>query len=189
MFEERLARNTVTPAEVDLACSLNRDGDLDGIELTRGDPSRVANAALLACLGDAPARDRVVQALSSSSEDDGRFAQVVLSYRPLDQRSELPAVMSQIAGMTSREAQMRALHALASQRLSDPASLAELVRLYPRVDSLGVQTAIATVLLRSDFRTIATEDVVQTLRARRMRASAGDDAIDVLIRRMQLHMQ
>ena len=189
MFEERLARNTVTPAEVDLACGLNRDGDLDGIELTRGDPVRVANAALLACLGDAPARDRVVQALSSSSEDDIRFAQVVLSYRPLDQRSELPAVMSQIAGMTSREAQMRALHALASQRLSDPASLAELVRLYPRVDSLGVQTAIATVLLRSDFRTIATEDVVQTLRARRMRASGGDDAIDVLIRRMQLHMQ
>ena len=97
MFEERLARNTVTPAEVDLACSLNRDGDLDGIELARGDASRVANAALLACLGDAPARDRVVRALSSSSEDDVRFAQVVLSYRPLDQRSELPTVMSEIA--------------------------------------------------------------------------------------------
>src|SRR4029450_8473772 len=28
MFEERLARNAVTPVEVDLACNLNREGDL-----------------------------------------------------------------------------------------------------------------------------------------------------------------
>jgi len=97
--------------------------------------------------------------------------------------------MNDIAAMTSREAQMRALHALASQRLTDPGSLAELVRLYPRVDSAGVQTAIATVLLRSDFRSIASADVVQTLRTGRMRGNGAEDAIDVLIRRMQLHVQ
>ena len=188
MFEERLARNMVTPVEVDLACSLNRQGDLDGIDLAAGDANRVSHAALLACLGDATARERVVRALSSSSEDDVRYAQVVLSYRPLDQRGELPVVMNQIAGMTSRDAQMRALHALASQRLTDPATLSELVRLYPRVDSPGVQTAIANVLLRSDFRSIASADVVQTLRTGR-RGSGGADAIDVLIRRMQLHVQ
>jgi hypothetical protein len=188
MFEERLARNAVTPVEVDLACRLNRDGDLDGIDLASGDASRVSNAALLACLGDAAARERVVHALSSSNEDDIRYAQVLLSYRPLDERGELPAVIDDIAGMTSRDAQMRALHALASQRLSDPATLTELVRLYPRVDSPGVQTAIATVLLRSDFRSIASPEVVQTLRTAR-RGNAGADAIDVLIRRMQLHVQ
>jgi hypothetical protein len=188
MFEERLARNAVTPVEVDLACRLNRDGDLDGIDLASGDASRVSNAALLACLGDAAARERVVHALSSSSEDDIRYAQVLLSYRPLDEQGELPAVIDDIAGMTSREAQMRALHALASQRLTDPATLTELVRLYPRVDSPGVQTAIATVLLRSDFHSIASSEVVQTLRTAR-RGSPGTDAIDVLIRRMQLQVQ
>jgi hypothetical protein len=188
MFEERLARNTVGPVEVDLACNLNRDGALDGIDLAQGDARRVSHAALLACLGDATARERVVRALSSSNEDDIRFAQVVLSYRPLDQLVELPVVMNEIAGMTSRDAQMRALHALASQRLTDPATLSELVRLYPRVDSAGVQTAIANVLLRSDFRSIASAEVVQTLRVSR-RGNGGADAIDVLIRRMQLHVQ
>ena len=189
MFEQRLARNAVTPVEVDLACALNRDGQLEGLDLAAGDVTRVPHAALLACLGDAPARERVVRALSSSNQEDVRFAQIVLTYRPLDERGELPAVMNDIAAMTSREAQMRALHALASQRLTDPGSLAELVRLYPRVDSAGVQTAIATVLLRSDFRSIASADVVQTLRTGRMRGNGAEDAIDVLIRRMQLHMQ
>ena len=189
MFEQRLARNAVTPVEVDLACSLNRDGQLEGLDLAAGDVTRVPHAALLACLGDAPARERVVRALSSSNQEDVRFAQIVLTYRPLDERGELPAVMNDIAGMTSRDAQMRALHALASQRLTDPESLAELVRLYPRVDSAGVQTAIATVLLRSDFRSIASADVVQTLRTGRMRGNGAEDAIDVLIRRMQLHVQ
>jgi hypothetical protein len=188
MFGERLARNAVTPLEVDLACSLNRDGALDGLGLAGGDLSRVENAALLACLGDASARERVVQALSSSDEQDVRFAQVVLSYRPLE-RYELPAVMSDIAAMTSRDAQVRALHALASQQLSDPATLAELVRLYPRADSPGVQAAIANVLLRSDYRSIASADVVHTLRTSRMRAGSGEDAVDVLIRRMQAHVQ
>ncbi len=189
MFEQRLARNAVTPVEVDLACALNRDGQLEGLDLAAGDVTRVPHAALLACLGDAPARERVVRALSSSNQEDVRFAQIVLTYRPLDERGELPAVMNDIAAMTSREAQMRALHALASQRLTDPGSLAELVRLYPRVDSAGVQTAIATVLLRSDFRSIASADVVQTLRTGRMRGNGAEDAIDVLIRRMQLHVQ
>ena len=64
--------------------------------------------------------------------------------------------------------QVRALHALASQRLSDPASLQELVRLYPLTDSVGVQTAIAGVLLRSDYASIASAEVVRTLRTRRV---------------------
>jgi hypothetical protein len=189
MFEERLARNAVTPVEVDLACSLNRDGVLEGLDLAAGDPARVSHAALLACLGDAGARERVLHALTSSDEQDVRFAQVVLSYRPLDQRQELPAVMNEIGGMTGRDAQVRALHALASQRLSDPQSLAELVRLYPRADSSNVQAAIANVLLRSDYRSIASADVVHTLRTSRMRAGGGEDAVDVLIRRMQAHVQ
>jgi hypothetical protein len=49
-----------------------------------------------------------------------------------------------------------------------------------------VQTAIANVLLRSDFATIASAEVVNTLRASRMRNTGGEDAVDVLIRRMQL---
>jgi hypothetical protein len=189
MFEQRLARDTVTPLEVDLACSMNRDGALEGLDLVAGDRARISHAALLTCLGDATARERVVRALSSSDEQDVRFAQVVLSYRPLDQREELPAALNQIAAMTSRDAQVRALHALASQRLTDPESLSELVRLYPRVDSAGAQAAIANVLLRSDYRSIASADVVHTLRTGRMRAGGAEDAIDVLIRRMQPHVR
>ena len=191
MFNEQLARNAVTPAEVDLACALNKDGDLDGerdrLVVPPAQADGVAPASLLACFGSPEGRDRVVRALTSPSEDDARFAQVVLRYRPLDDAAEIRTVTSEIVRMSSGEAQMRALHALASHRLTDPASLAELVSLYPVAESAGVQTAIAGVLLRSEYRTIASQELVQTLRTRRLRGGGGEDAIDVLIRRMQAY--
>ena len=135
MFNERLARNAVTPAEVDLACTLNKDGELDSerdrLQVPPAQATGVAQASLLTCFGSGDARERVVRALTSGSESDVRFAQVVLRHRPLDDAGELRAVTGEIVRMGGGEAQMRALHALSSHRLSDPVSLEELVRPIP----------------------------------------------------------
>ena len=127
MFNEQLARNAVTPAEVDLACALNKDGELgherDRLVVPAALADRVPHAAILACLGSRDGRDRVLRALTSPSEDEVRFAQVYLRHRPLDDRTSCARSWREIARMSGGQAQMRALHALASQRLSDPESL------------------------------------------------------------------
>jgi hypothetical protein len=50
---------------------------------------------------------------------------------------------------------------------------------------VGVQTAIAGVLIRADYKSIATPEVVQTLRQSRLKSSDGADLISILIRRLQ----
>jgi hypothetical protein len=190
MWNEQLARRSITPAEVDLACVLNKDGDLDdlraGLRVESGQTDRVPEAALLACLGSDDARARVLRALTSPSENDARFAHVYLRQRPLEDQQEMRLVTADITQMNGGLAQMRALHALSSQRLNDPESLTALMRLYPIADSVGVQTAIAAILLRSNYRAIASPELLETLRTRRLRGGSSEDAIDVLIRRMQL---
>jgi hypothetical protein len=86
--------------------------------------------------------------------------------------------------MNESKAQVRALETLASQRVSDPESLEELTRLFPVAESAGVQNAIAGILIRSDFKTIATPELVQTLRQHRLGPPGREDLIDVLIRRL-----
>ena len=78
MLDRRAARNALSPADVDLACAQNRDGELDGMHPASAEVSRVPDAALLACLGDANARERTLVALTSGREEDVRFAQVVV---------------------------------------------------------------------------------------------------------------
>ena len=80
---------------------------------------------------------------------------------------------------------MRALDTLALQRLADPQTLDELLRLFPRARSVDVQRAIAGVLIRSDYQTLARADVARALREGRLKSSTGSDVIDVLIRRLQ----
>jgi hypothetical protein len=87
--------------------------------------------------------------------------------------------------MNGSKAQVRALETLVSQRVSDPESLEELMRLFPHAESAGVQTAIAGVLIRADHKAIATPEVVQTLRQSRLKSSDGADLISILIRRLQ----
>jgi hypothetical protein len=58
--------------------------------------------------------------------------------------------------------------------------------LYPVAESPGVQTAIAAVLIRGDYQTIANPELVQTLREHRLKSGSGHNVIDVLIRRLQL---
>jgi hypothetical protein len=77
------------------------------------------------------------------------------------------------------------LETLVSQHLSDPESLEELMRLFPVAESVGVQTAIAGILIRSDYQAIATPELLQTLRQSRLKSPDGADLVGILIRRLQ----
>ena len=190
MIGGQLARETVTAADVDLACALNDAHQLDG-ELDRLRPpptlaDKAGHAAILACLGSPEARARALAALTASDERAVESAQVYLKHRPLTDETETRAVVTSVAGMKTPAAQIRALDALAQLHLSDRPSLEELIRLFPRTESAGVQTAIAGVLIRADYRVLATPELAQMLREHRLQSPPGDDLIDVLIRRLQV---
>ncbi len=87
--------------------------------------------------------------------------------------------------MDGSGAQVHALDTLARYHLSDRESLEELTRLFPRAKSVNVQRAIAGILVRSDYRAIATPELVRTLRQSRLKSPDGADLIDILIRRLQ----
>ncbi len=189
MIGEQLARNAVGPAEVDLICALNKAHELDQelyrLPLSPAQADKAANAAVLACLGSPEAHARVLRALTSPNDEEVQIAQVYLGHHPIADVSELRAITSEIAHMDGSKAQVRALDTLAAQHLSDPESLEELTRLFPLAESVGVQTAIAGVLIRADYNAIATPELVKTLTQSRLKPSDGSDLIDVLIRRLQ----
>jgi hypothetical protein len=189
MIGDQLARNAVSPAEVDLVCALNKDHELDQeahrLQLSPMQARRVSGAAVLACLGSAEARAQMLLALTSPNDEEVQIAQVYFRHQPIADLNELRIVTSGIMRMNGSNAQVRALDTLADQHLSDPESLEELTRLFPLAESVGVQTAIAGVLIRADYKAIAKPELVQTLQQHRLRASNGADLIDVLIRRLQ----
>jgi len=190
MVGDRLASNTLNPADVDLVCALNKEHDLDaGLHALRASPvsaGTVARAAILACLGDDEAREWVLAAVTSPRDEDVQIAQVYLRHRPITDVNALRVVTAAITRMGDAKAQVRALDTLADLHLSDPESLGELTRLFPVAESAAVQVAIAGVLLRSDYEAIAKPEVVQTLRETRLKSTYGADLIDALIRRLQI---
>ena len=188
MIDEEIARNAVGPDDVDLVCALNNDGELDAelprLHMAPAQAAKAPNAAVLACLGSPEGHARVVQALTSPSDDDVRIAQVYLRHRPIADVDELRAITANVARMTNPSAQIRALETLAQLGLSDRESLEELARLFPFA-GVGVQTAIAGVLIRADTKAIANPELVQTLRQRRVKTASGADVLDVLLRRLE----
>ena len=72
MIGDLVARMPSAPAEIDLFCSLNGDQVLDPerdrLPLSRSPAGTVGHAAVVACLGSAEARARVLQALASPDE-------------------------------------------------------------------------------------------------------------------------
>jgi hypothetical protein len=52
-----------------------------------------------------------------------------------------------------------------------------------------VQRAIAGVLIRSDYLTIAGPELVRALREHRLKSPDGADLIDILIRRIEASYQ
>ena len=189
MIGDRLAESAVSSAEVDLVCALNKDHQLDQelnrLQVPPAQADKVAHAAVLACLGSAEAHARVLRALSSSDDEEVQIAQIYLHHRPIADATELRDVAAAIARMKGSDAQVRALDTLAHYRFSDRESLEELTRLFPLAKSVNVQRAIAGILIRSDYQTIAKAELVQTLSEHRLKSPDGEDSIDVLLRRLR----
>jgi len=189
LLGEFLVRDGIGPAEVDLACTLNRESTFDGLFDDVGQQRAaddVAHAAIRACLGSNEGRARTLEALLGGSDGDVRIAQTYLRHRPLTTPSELRTVTSGIAQMRSSDIQVRALQALAGHPVSDPESLEVLAELFPRTESWSVQSAIAGVLIRADYRSLARPEIVRSLSEHRRKPPRGEDVIiDALIRRLQ----
>jgi hypothetical protein len=189
MVADRMARGGVGKNEVDLVCTAQRQPDAGVarqlLAMGSAQPGNVAHSAVLACLGNAEAHERSVRALTSSRDEDVAIAQTYLRHRPLADVGELRAVASGVGRMTAASAQVRALETLARQRLADPQSLQEIARLFPQARSLEVQRAIAGILIRSDYKTLAQTDLARSLRQHRLKSPDGSDVIDVLIRLLQ----
>jgi len=189
MLAQRMARNEVGRHEVDLVCTSQRDAEpalARALQATGAPrPAVVAHSAVLACLGNTEAHERTVQALTSAQDEDVAVAQAYLRHRPLADLGELRSLAAGIGRMTAAAAQVRALETLGRQRLADAQSLQEIARLFPQARSLEVQRAIAGILIRSDTKMLARDDLARSLRQHRLKSPDGSDVIDVLIRLLQ----
>jgi hypothetical protein len=190
MIGDRIVKDAVSSADIDLVCALNKDHELgrerDRLQPPRAKADKVSTAGVLACLDSPEARSQMLLALTSPNEEEVQIAQVYLRHHPIADADELRIVTSGISRMNGSAAKVRALDTLAAQNLSDPQSLEELARMFPAAESIGVQTAIAGVLIRADYKAIDRPELVQTLQQHRLPSSNGADLIDVLIRRLQI---
>jgi len=189
LVTSRMARDGIGVHEVDLVCAspLAREAGLLERVAASGaaDTGKVAHAAVLACLGGHQGHERTVRALTSARAEDVEIAQTYLRHRPLAGEGEVRSIAADIGRLGGPDAQVRALEALARQRVSDPHSLREIAGLFAKTRSLQVQRAIANVLLRADTRLIERGDLLQSLRRHRLKSPDGHDVIDVLIRVLQ----
>ena len=189
MVGDLIARGSLGSSEIELICSLNDGSELDQerhrLQPTPSQANRLNNAAALACLGSVEGRARVLKAVTSKDDDEVQIAEVYLGHRPLANVNEIRNVASGITRMTASGAQVRALDTLARHRLSDRQSLDELAGLFSVAGSVGVQRAIASVLIRADDSAIAKPEVARVLSRHRLKSPDGADIIDILIRRLR----
>ena len=129
-----------------------------GPKRERGRPRRARRLSSRA--STAPRRTRVSSArLTSGSDDDVEIAQVYLRHRPIADADELRTLTARDrAHEGRRRAGARARDAGRPIALADHESLDELARLFPQATSIGVQRAIAGILIRGDYRAIAQPD-------------------------------
>lgn len=186
MLADQMARGRLGRDEVDLPCSRQPSGENTGavqaLEAGALASGQVAPVAALACLGSREAHARVLRAVMTAGPDDLAMAQAYLRHRPVRDAGELRALATAVVGMADPQAQARALDMLAQQRLGDPQSLRDIVRLFALTRSLQVQRAIAGVLIRSDFRVLEQAELARTLRQHRLRSDDGEDVVDALLR-------
>ena len=185
MLGDVLGRKEVAAPEVDLACTVNKGGELNGAFSTKR-AEGTGQAAVLACLGSKEARAQVLERLAGPADADVRIAQAYLRHRPIADAEELRALTQAIARMNAPEAQTRALDVLARHYVSDRETVDTLRQLFAKTRSWPVQNAIAGVLIRADPKSIASQDLLRTLREFRLKASPGDNMVDALIQRLQL---
>ena len=189
LVNDVLARPAMGYAEVDLVCTLNKEGELDSqLSRVKVAPSRIdkaTHAAAMACLGSPEAKSLVLRALASPNEKDVEAAQVYLRHRPLTDPRDLRTVASEVARMPPSAAQVRALDTLGRLNIADRQILTELLRSFATAGSVNVQRAIAEVFIRSDPAAIPKRELVSTLREHRLKATDGrSDLIDVLLQRL-----
>jgi hypothetical protein len=143
--------------EVELVCSLTDPAPWEKALSAVGSLQAMTapQAAALACLGDAKARERTVRAVASPEEHEVRAAQAYLRHRPIEDPSQLRALARAIAAMKHEPAQVRALETLARHHVDDAATLDELAGLFARARSDAVRRAIAEVYLRSGSAALA----------------------------------
>jgi hypothetical protein len=189
MIVALLGQRSISPADVALVCSINDNHALDAalpeVQARAPRVTRVDQAATLACIGSGEDHARMLAALTSSEDDEVRIAEVYFHERPISDVAELRMAAAGVARMPGGPAQVRALDVLARHHLADHDSLVALARLYATAGSVGVQRALAGVLLRAEYRTIASPELVRMLRERRLRSADGEDMVDILIRRLQ----
>ena len=184
MINDMLARSTGY-AEVDLVCSLNRDGSLDGaLERVIASAGKTTHTAVRACLGSREAHAQMVRALASADEKDVQAAQAYLRHRPAAEPRELRAVTRDITRLAA-PAQVRALDALGRLHIADREILEELSRAFAETRSPHVQRAIAEVFIRSDPAALPRRTLAATLREHRIKAPGGSpDLVDALLARL-----
>ena len=188
LVDALLRKPRIDHVDVAIACRANGDGALDGEEgrLHAAERRSAGQAAILACLGSAPARVQVLEALASADERDVQLAQAYLRERPTVGREDLRAVTREIAAMPSSPAQARALETLARLNIRDADVLDEVARIYARASSASVQRAAAEVFIRADARALDKPELVSNLREHRIRArDSQGDLVDVLLARLQ----
>ncbi len=183
------ARSTLGVTEVDLACTLNADGELDGT-FDRLVPARqvqedLPHAAVRACLGSAESRQRTLAGLLGPTEAEVQLAQAYLRHQPISDAAELRQVTASVVQMPPSPAQVRALGALGRHYVSDREVLEQLLRLYAQTPSWPVQAGIAGILIRADRRAIAAPQLLHTLVERRRPSPPGDNMVDALIRHVR----
>ena len=96
MVGDLIARESIGAAEVDMICALNKGHGLDEerhrLPLSPAQADKVANAAVLGCLGSSEGHARVLQALTLGNEAEAEIAEVYLGYRPITDVAELRVV-------------------------------------------------------------------------------------------------
>lgn len=184
MLGELQARSVVGVTEVDLACTLNREHELDGA-FGSAERADIAHAAIRACLGSAEGRARTLEGLVSRNTAEVQIAQAYLRHRPITDAAELRRIAAAIAGMSPSDAQVRALESLGRHYVADRAILDLLIRLFSETPSPAVQAAIAGILIRADQRSIASPQLVRTLLEDRRPTPPGDNMVDALLRKLR----
>ena len=176
-------RSALGMTEVDLACLLNQEHDLDNA-FKPGRPG-MGHAAVRACLGSAEGRTRTLEGLVSQHTAEVQIAQAYLRHRPLAEGAEMRRVAQAIVGMSPSDAQVRALESLGRHYLADRAILDLLIGLFSQTPSAAVQAAVAGILIRADQRSIASPQLVLTLVKNRRPSPPGDSMVDALLRKLR----
>ena len=190
LVNDMLASPRLGFAEADLACAMGRDASLGAasaeLRTAAASPHPVADAAVLACLGSAEARARILAALASPDDRDVEIAQLYLQYHPLADGPELRSLAEEVTRMPPSAAQVRALGALARLHIADRGILDELARAFAEAKSVKVQRAIAEVFIRSDPAALRGPGLLAILRRHRLKSPDGrPDLIDTLISSLQ----